>query len=307
MTPIPLSRMFYAKVDKPMPAPGSLDDLEQLLIEIVRSARMAWPTVTVAEDEFLAYLAERLPPDQDPHDAVFRIESDDLYLACACARSDRAAVRAFEEAFVDELRAAVGQMRGQGADIDEVIQELRAKLLTAPKGSAPKVVEYAGRGSLRAWLRVVAVRIALARHRGKKKEVSLNDELLDGLPGAAMDDPELLHFKRTYQVEFKDCFETAFGALSRKDRNLLRQHLLDGLGIDGLAAIYRVHRATAARWLASAREQLFDETRRLLRQRLDIDEDEFRSIVKLVRSQLDLSLHRLFNADGSVVSKKRSE
>ncbi|MFC1610733.1 transcriptional regulator, partial [Myxococcota bacterium] len=86
-------------------------------------------------------------------------------------------------------------------------------------------------------------------------------------------------------------------SLSAKDRNLLRQSLLDGLSIDQLGAIYRVHRATAARWLAGARERVLKETLSALRQRLKIDEAEFKSLINLVRSQLDLSLARLLDKD----------
>jgi hypothetical protein len=47
-------------------------------------------------------------------------------------------------------------------------------------------------------------------------------------------------------------------------RNLLRQHVLDGLTIDELARLYRAHRATCARWLADARSELALHTRRHL-------------------------------------------
>ena len=102
---------------------------------------------------------------------------------------------------------------------------------------------------------------------------------------------------RRYREDFKAAFEEAFASLDAKSRNLLRQSLLDNLSIDQLGAIYRVHRATAARWLASARDQVLEETRSVLRRRLQIDEREFMSLMNLVRSQLDLSLARLLEDD----------
>ena len=42
------------------------------------------------------------------------------------------------------------------------------------------------------------------------------------------------------------------------------QHLLDGLGIDQLASLHKIHRATAARWLTRVREELARRTRALL-------------------------------------------
>ncbi|MFY0535383.1 hypothetical protein [Nannocystis pusilla] len=49
--------------------------------------------------------------------------------------------------------------------------------------------------------------------------------------------------------------------LDEQARNLLRQHLLDGLSIDQIAGLQRVHRATAARRLVRVREDLAQRTR----------------------------------------------
>ena len=40
----------------------------------------------------------------------------------------------------------------------------------------------------------------------------------------------------------------AFAALESRERNLLRYALGDGLSVDAIGTLYRVHRATAARW-----------------------------------------------------------
>lgn len=66
------------------------------------------------------------------------------------------------------------------------------------------------------------------------------------MPGG---DPELSHLKATFAAEFKFALTLAIDELSVRDRNLLRQSVLDGLTIDQLGKLYRVHRATAARWV----------------------------------------------------------
>ena len=71
---------------------------------------------------------------------------------------------------------------------------------------------------------------------------------------------------------------------------MLRLRLLDGLNIDQIGGIYGVHRATVARWIASAREQVLAGTRRELENMLDISDSEFDSLVKLVQSRIDLSI-----------------
>ena len=60
--------------------------------------------------------------------------------------------------------------------------------------------------------------------------------------------------------------------------------------MDQIGLLYRVHRVTASRWLAGARKAVLSHTRRLLTDQLDISAEEFESIVRLVQSQLDLSI-----------------
>ncbi|MEM1013744.1 MAG: transcriptional regulator, partial [Planctomycetota bacterium] len=58
-----------------------------------------------------------------------------------------------------------------------------------------------------------------------------------------------------------------------------------------------VHRATAARWLVSARETLAKDTQRILRARLHVTQSEIESLHRLVRSDLDVSLCRILSED----------
>src|SRR5262249_39658610 len=92
--------------------------------------------------------------------------------------------------------------------------------------------------------------------------------------------------------EVKDAFKEAFAALSAAQRNLLRLYYLDGLTIDEIAAIKRIHRATVARRIAHCREQVATHTHQALVERLGISSSQVDSLMRLVRSHLDLSLDR---------------
>jgi RNA polymerase sigma-70 factor, ECF subfamily len=81
--------------------------------------------------------------------------------------------------------------------------------------------------------------------------------------------------------------------LSDHDRVLLRQHHLDQLTIDELASLHKVHRATAARWIANARASLLSRVRERMIERLSISGGELDSALRLARSQLEVSIHRL--------------
>jgi RNA polymerase sigma-70 factor (ECF subfamily) len=97
----------------------------------------------------------------------------------------------------------------------------------------------------------------------------------------------------------KRAFHLAVAELEPRERNLLRMHLLDGLSIDQIGVFYRIHRATAFRWVAKARERVWDETRNRLREKLRLSPSEYDSILHQVRSQLDLSIERVLGSDAA--------
>ncbi|HLU67063.1 MAG TPA: sigma factor-like helix-turn-helix DNA-binding protein, partial [Kofleriaceae bacterium] len=89
----------------------------------------------------------------------------------------------------------------------------------------------------------------------------------------------------------------AFGAavdrLPERERALLRYTYLDGLGLDELAAVYQVSRATAHRWLVKARDGLAAAVEAQLRAELRLSPAEFHSIRRLIQSEVELSLRRV--------------
>ncbi len=85
--------------------------------------------------------------------------------------------------------------------------------------------------------------------------------------------------------------------MSERERNLLKYELIGALDLDQIAALYDVHRATIARWRANCRHKLLAETEAALRARLAIGGSEFESIVRLIRSELDVSLYRLLSEE----------
>lgn len=78
---------------------------------------------------------------------------------------------------------------------------------------------------------------------------------------------------------------------------MLRYNVLKGLNIAEIGAIYQVHRATVARWIAHARELLLQSTRERLTQRLHAADHELDSILRLIESQMDVSLRRCLDDD----------
>ena len=70
----------------------------------------------------------------------------------------------------------------------------------------------------------------------------------------------------------------------------MRHSVIDGLGIDQIAAIYHVHRATAARQLERARRTLITATREHMRATLGVTEAELDSIMRALASVAEVTL-----------------
>jgi RNA polymerase sigma-70 factor (ECF subfamily) len=259
--------------------------------QMVSAARTAWPELRVDEPAFAAHVAGHLEGEDDVEATLASLAAADLYLACACARSESAALELLDKRYFSALDAALGKMGLSSAQIDDIKQGLRQQLLVATETAPPRIAQYGGRGALAGWLRVSATRAGLKVARAAKREVAHEDDDLLAMPTTTT--PELQRLKRDYQADFRAAFLGAMAALPDRDKNLLRQHHLDGLSVDELAVLYKVHRATAARWVAAARQALLTATRQALLARVRLAPTDADSIMRLVHSQLDITLRRL--------------
>jgi RNA polymerase sigma-70 factor (ECF subfamily) len=63
-----------------------------------------------------------------------------------------------------------------------------------------------------------------------------------------------------------------------------------------VGAIYRVHHSTVSRWMAEVRESVLAATARALMDELGIGAAECRSLMRVVHTNLDLTLSRWLRA-----------
>jgi RNA polymerase sigma-70 factor (ECF subfamily) len=284
----PLYDLLAARAPEDARALGDAETGERTLAARCAEAAAAWPGVAVAPDEVVALLAAKLGGDDAP--ALAAADVAELHLAIACARGDAAAISAFDRRYLDVVPQALAHMRLPAATVDDVRSAVRDKLLLADGDHPPRVLDYAGRGRLRGLVQVTATRMAIDRIRHEEREQPLPDDR----ELAAAGDVELSLIKAQYRDAFVTAFTAAIGALPRRDRNLLRLHLLGGVTLEQLAQMYGVHRATVVRWLAAAREAVVDATRARIAERLgDAPAAELDEMFALVRSRVELSVERL--------------
>jgi RNA polymerase sigma-70 factor (ECF subfamily) len=264
--------------------------------DVVVAARAAWPAIDLSTDRFIAYFAARLPAGADPAAALRAVNAADLYLACACAQGDPAALAAFDAHCLTAVDRALARLDLDADTVSEVKQRLRRALLVAEHGP-PRIAGFAGRGALRSWVRVLAVHEAWAVLRARGRQPAGDDRIADLASAGAT--PEIDYLKRTYRRDFERAFRAALQTLPARDRTLLRQHFLDGITINELGALHGAHRATIGRWLERARDRVLAATRAHLMETLDVPRAELESILRLVLSQLDLDLRPLLTRRGA--------
>jgi RNA polymerase sigma-70 factor (ECF subfamily) len=254
-------------------------------------AALAWPTIDVDAVQFGRYVAERVSPTR-VEAQLEQVEAGDLYLAFACGLGLPRALASFDEYALKHVPRFVARVTRSAEVVDDVRQRLRELLFVV--GSPPKIFEYAGRGPLGGWVRVAAIRLAMNATRDEERASDRGRTL-------AVDerDAELDLLKARYAPEVQLAFEATLRALTTDQRNVLRMHYVDGLTMDEIGAAYDASRSTAARWIADARQMILDDTRRRLREAFAGTDSEIESLIRLVQSQLEMSLQLLLPAEAT--------
>jgi RNA polymerase sigma-70 factor, ECF subfamily len=269
--------------------PGVADALGRALA----SARMAWPAF--ADDEALAaHLGRCLDVSDVLPDTLDQLHASDLALALACARGDVAAIRAFEDLTFGDLERAWRGRTPSGSDIEDTKQVLRARLYVGGENTPPKILAYAGRGTLRGWMRAVIARETINAFSRARPEVPSDDVLFAALPGTT-EDAETERMKALYKPVLREAFVAALVNLPHAEKNLLRYRYAENLSVRQIAAIYAIHRETAGLRIERARAALEAQIRSELVARLHLQEREVSSVVRLALSGLDLTLARAFS------------
>jgi RNA polymerase sigma-70 factor (ECF subfamily) len=252
----------------------------------IDAARSVHPSLSVSVQEFESFLAQRLDTEELDETSV-ATHAADLLLVCAVLRGDARALEVIERTMIATLDQRLTRIVGNAA-VPEVQQRLRETVLVAKPGTVAGIAAYAGRGPLRAYIRAAAVRIAL-KLRGDQTRTS---ELAFDV-GGPVTDPVLGMIRDKYAGEFRTAFELALHGLERRDRIVLRQQFVDGLGTEALAELYRVHRVTMFRRLVKIRQQLLAATRKQLAHRLMLDGTELDSVMRALTSDVDVTLERV--------------
>lgn len=212
------------------------------------------------------------------------------YLVLACLEARPGAIETLDHDYIVALAARVRRICPDPDLVDDVLQTVREKVLSPPE---PSLSLYENRGYLGAWLTIIAVRAALdvtRRSRVRRCQVAELDEQLMTLATS----PESEFLSQEVQAAFRKALREAVQRLPAKHRFALKMQLVGGWSIDQIGRALSTHRATAARWLVSARQQLEQEVREQLVANLGLDEREMACLMRHMQGRLDVRFSQLF-------------
>jgi RNA polymerase sigma-70 factor, ECF subfamily len=264
--------------------------------DFVVTARASWPewpnTDATAFAQFVSSTLGEVPFES--------LHAKDLWLAFHAGRGLPQAVAALESSCFSDLPNILRARRAEPAEVDEVVQRLRDRLLVAEPGEQPKILTYGGRGELRAWVRVAAVRgwLNLKREQGQgatafvNRASSLESTADEALAAEASSDLELELLKGKYKEIFRKAFLDTVTNLAPGARLLLKLHYLDRLSMEDVGKILGVHRLTVLRRLERARQELSEGTKERLEMELRLAPPDVESLLRLIQSRLDVSLQQ---------------
>lgn len=251
---------------------------------MVEEAMRMWPQIRVDEQAFSHYLRSRYETacQSESHP---KLAGGDLCLAFAAFCGDKEALQEFDRLQRQVLDSIYAVNRLTADQREEFHQHMRELFLVGRGGKPPRLLQYKGVGSLRGWLRVALLRNGV-------RFLGACDRL--AAPGAPTaedianidDDGERDAACAQLLGEFRSAFRASVESLSKRERRLLRQSLLCGRTVAGVAESHDAHRVTVARWMRQVRASLHKATRKRMRQRLNLDVEEFDSVLRFINSRI---------------------
>jgi len=224
------------------------------VLEAFERCQQCYPTVQLSFEVFQARVDEILSR-QMPVEAFAKLHHEDLFLALACARGDRVAWEHFADDFVPILRRFAVQACGNSDEGEDMAQEITAKML----GEKNRLAGYNGRSSLAGWLRVAVSHAAIDRFRRRRRQISLDDLKVDPAKNEEAQDLDA-HWGPIVSA----VVQNALARLAARDRLLLGLYYLRGSPLKDIGRLFRIHEATASRWLEGLRRKIRKSVQREL-------------------------------------------
>jgi RNA polymerase sigma-70 factor (ECF subfamily) len=275
------------------PSDGSLQtQVERIGVVGLR----AWPTLAVDGSVLASYVRQRFKDGEQVPDDLFA----DIYLACACLHGAPGAISAFMTRHLADVERRTRSFNSSPSFADDVRQKTLETLFLSVGDDPAKIAQYEARGPLGRWVRVVVRRVALrlASQSGKEPPIPIEDQILE-TDIVKPNGGEARLMATELKSALRKAFVTALHSLSVADRLLLKMCFAKKLTMTVIARINRVSQPTISRKIEQARCKLIEGTHQELAQALGLNDMDLRSMFRMVRSQIEVSLTRLLAEEDS--------
>lgn len=253
--------------------------------QLYAQAAASWPGVVLSEASFQERLSQL---ENDTGKRAEELAVRDIYLACACLHGVAAAHKHLLA--LCERVAATIYRASPAPKVEELRQELAALVTAKGESGAVRLSKYTGKSSLYSWLRTCAIRLLPGVSPQEPSEI-LDEGALEQLVVEALG-PASSSERAGVVALAKRSLDQALGTISERGRVVLRQKLALNWSVDQIGAEHGVHRATAARWVESAKDELRNVLLDVLREELGQSSAVFDSICAQISDSLFSTLAR---------------
>jgi RNA polymerase sigma-70 factor (ECF subfamily) len=265
---------------------------EVLIAGLCDEAEAAWPDVYLPRATFAAKLNAVLA--ETGTTAATDLYHVDLYLAVACSAGDPAAIAAFSRRYLENVAHYVRRFADHVALFDEVRAQLEDKLLFAAEaGHPPRIAQYAGRGPLEAWVALAAQRslLSMLRARGSVSRSDPTEGLWEVWTATADLERDL---SQRYAETIKEALRLVVQSLPVRQRMILRLSIVEDVSLSQIARMLKVNQSTISRTFHLSLDRVNEELRTKLKAIHGMRDSEVESVVRELRSRIDLSLSGVF-------------
>ncbi|MGB7209595.1 MAG: hypothetical protein WBD27_13110 [Pyrinomonadaceae bacterium] len=280
--------------------------------------------------KYLAAASDEQPGSADVNQFLEQIQTEDLFLALACANGNERAWWEFDQQHRSYLERVARHLAKTEVDAQEVIDTVYVELYGTRVVDGERVSKfstYSGRGSLRGWLRTVIWHSLVDLHRASHDEVSLDEmtenvgegmahaSFAEAAPGG--EDEMIDHIARErYRKATVSAIETAFASLDDHEKLLLLFYHVENLKLREIARLVenegsplrgwfqrksqtrsenpagRIHESTIMRWLEKSYARVLQLFRAELYEKSNLTREEIEICMGLATQ--DLAGNNLF-------------
>lgn len=288
--------------------------------EIFRAA------IRAAVDKYLVdHQNGHAPTPDQVRQFISELQSNDLYLALACARGNEHAWWELDQNYRGYIERIARHLAKAETDAEEVIDSVYVELYgtrVVDDVRQSKFATYTGRGTLRGWLRTVVWHAVIDLHRARHDEVSIDDwsesggEVHDrpGWRAGARSGGESAMVERVarerYRAATVAALDTSLADLDDHEKLLLLYYHVEGLKLREIARLVeeprsplrrwfqrqskrrvtvpesRVHESTVMRWLEKVYGKVLERFRSELQEKSGLNEAEIELCVAMATEDL---------------------